>query len=318
MKNLNCIIAFTALILFIIFVIYKQVTTKDEIVTGERVENEDRVIIPWGSERKAVEKELSKIEIVGLDREEFFEIFRGLDPGGRSYRMRVLRVWEIIQRSEFSPLEGEEVVQNGLVLPSAVSSLLSGEEFSVNDIEVLKSESEKEMGEKIFWLFSMDSLSGGRMIPQLINARSDGLPPTSLDLAVLYSTMKAFRKINPVNNKTELASWSSMSSSSNPIYRLIALKASVVATPEEVQNISSEDRRYNLKAAKSKNIFYQDYLEETDPFIVLELIRTISIHPCGEAKINFEKLEANPFVKGSELLRQEIEIAKVNLDNYLE
>lgn len=284
---------------------------------GGENKNEEVVRITESRERLSSGAKPFEADIKGLNNEEFFEIFKGLDPSGRAYKERVLRVWENIQGEEFSSLEGGAAVQNGLVLPAEVSGFFSGEKISINDIEALKSESEKEMGEKAFWLFSMDSLSGGKLIPQLVNERNNELPPNSLDLAVLYSSMKAFKEINPIDNETELSSWSSMSRSRNPIYRLIALQASVVATPQEVQGISSEDTRYNLKASEAKNNMYQDYLKETDPFIVMELVKMISIHPCVEAKINLENLEGNTMVKSREILRQEIEIAKANIDRYI-
>jgi len=238
-------------------------------------------------------------------------------PNSTEYYEKMTQMWQDTLNEVFErPLEEQgAAITNGEELPKEAIGLILTK-YKKDILPFSQSSNEIRAGRWLAGLAAWESIYGGHLLPELLQPRSNQLPSTEKDLAILYASLQGIHELNLTTNKAILEEWEPLANAKNPIYRLIALKASVSATPKQWLNLSSEDQDYNKTVAPEKVQFYRNYLNETDPTIILTLVESIRIHPSKESFDLLSDLSKNPVVAQSKELQKLLENRKKSLSQY--
>jgi hypothetical protein len=114
--------------------------------------------------------------------------------------------------------------------------------------------------------------------------RRDSLPPTEADLSVFQALWDAFGNVKSSTSYMEFELWADYHASKNPVYRLLALKASLHSASSQAAELSPEDKRFNLVDAPAKYEFYAKYMDELDPAILAMALKCMGTNPLPEAR----------------------------------
>ena len=243
--------------------------------------------------------------------QEFREEFKGLAPHSEEFRKKVSASWKEIGTRSFNRKIANltEAAKTGRKLPPQAVELLQQGQIEKDKLPFAIDENETKDGRWLTGLATMLSIDGGKFLTELLSERANKLPPSQGDLAIFYACIQGIRELNPSTNRPILEDWEELAAAANPIYRLIAIKASIAATPRRHAHLSTENPKYNEIASQANLKFLQAFLNEEDPTILAETVRAISAHSNDEANAMLEQLANNPTAKQDPSLQQSIKEA---------
>lgn len=247
----------------------------------------------------------------------FITLFRGMKADTKSYQKRYAEIWNgVVQAGFGDSFRGSDSEIEKLLMNQARKILQDGQ-VERDELNLAITNSEKLLGRKLTWLATLDSMSGGKQLASHLQKRANSWPPSNLDLAIFYASLEGVRELNPSTNKPVLEEWEPLTKAKNPIYRLIALKASIPATPRDTLHISTEDPKYNQAVVPGMVRFYEHYLNEKHPLILSELIASVQTITSKDSMDLLKKLRENPVVAQSKELKKAIESGHSSLSEHL-
>ena len=266
-----------------------------------------------GTPRMPKARDLMDVAVPEVDEamQRFVTRFAEVRPGSNEYNTNLKLSWQKAYvhsfLKEIPDLNGMEI--DGTLLPRSVENLLGQERFEKDRLPFLELKTEIHAGRVLTWIATLDCMSGGHQLSNLLQERANELPPTQGDLVILYAAVQGIREFNSDTNRPILEDWDQLSQGKNPIYRLIALKASIASTPRKWAHISSEDPRYGEVTNSEKLRFLNSYMNEKDPIILLEAIRAVRSHPSKEAIAMLERLRSDPEITKNKKAYESVEEA---------
>lgn len=150
------------------------------------------------------------------------------------------------------------------------------------------------------------------LLAKFAQLRANTLPPSAADITIYEALNAAIRELSQTRGSDSYASfepWEQFSSAANPIYRLLALRAAPYTVSRAAWNVSPESDDFNRIDASAKLGFYLKFLDEKDPIILTEAIRTLATVPLPEARETIAKFRATQIEYGDAALIQAAEDA---------
>lgn len=218
----------------------------------------------------------------------------GLRSTDAGFKAKVSQLWhDSVSRLSNSPLSSvsDELVAKGAVLPKELSSPRNRDNSTDNPAAMIDA-------------LGFVALGRIELLPEFAMQRANVLPPTSVDLAIFDAFNNALDELGPTNLGTPFEPWVQLASATNPIYRLLALRAAMHTTSRAASGLSSEDPNFTRIDAPAKLSFYLRYLNEGDPKILSEAIAAIATVPTPEARQAIEKFQATQHQRGNSVLTQ--------------
>lgn len=212
--------------------------------------------------------------------------FAGVGPNDPRFFETLRRLWsEIDWRGLERPVSSttDNKVASGKLLPRELHALLNSD---------AQRTAEKDSTRMLGWLAGWSGVQGGNHLPSLMEERVNQLPPTDADLAIYSAVIRGIEEMNPSTNRPYLELWKPLTEAKNPIYRLLALEASVRAISADARGISTEDNRFNEVDASAKVVFVQPFLAEEDPLILGRAVRVMGTLASPAARTALERFRA--------------------------
>ncbi len=212
--------------------------------------------------------------------------FEGLDPNDARFFQTLERLWSqalaVLPKNPL-PSAAQAGISKGSILPTEVQQLLGGRGTN-ETIPQLQNSPTRESGRMLTSLGWMAGAWGGNHIPKLIANRLDHLPPDESDLAIFFAVNLGIADMDPATNRPMLENWKPLIKAKNPLYRLLAVRAGIHAVPRDFLNVSVEDPRHASLTAPAMAAFYKAFLSDTDPLILKEAVKILSIVGDASAK----------------------------------
>jgi hypothetical protein len=228
---------------------------------------------------------------------------KGININDPAFTKKLTQLWnESIAQLPVKPIPSAENgdIAKGIVLPEEILPTLKAAE-KVND-----NDSAEAM---LCAVATWSAMMRGELLILFVNQRSSSLPPSSNDIAIFGALSNSLEELGPTHKKSPFEPWEHFSNAVNPIYRLLALKAAPYTTSQAAWNLSPELDEYNRVDASAKLGFYLGYLDEKDPIILTEAIRSLATVALPEARQAIEKFHAGQLQKGDAVLIQVAEEA---------
>jgi hypothetical protein len=220
---------------------------------------------------------------------------------------RLLPLWNRYAASLDSVLQdAAPEIRTGRVLPTEILELrgisngwLDG--LREGRISFLRGKEEYYRAAQLLALGMIAGASANRTMIELIERRANTLPPTKLDLVAFIALRNGMGEIGPSSGPEDLSleRIAPLATAPNPICRLLALRAMASALPQGVASHPTDDRAGDaatIRAALAKALL--GYADETDPFILEEVIETLGNIPCAEAERTLEQIRARQAALG--------------------
>lgn len=217
-------------------------------------------------------------------------------PKSKEYSDSIHRLWrEDMEKisANVLPSSSKLEINRGIILPDEFSSLK-------------RLDFTKDTPEGALAFIALATIATGRddLLFEIAKQRTNELPPTNLDLAIFQALDTAIKEIRHDSLMIQFEKWKELSTSNNPLYRLLALRAAWRSTAKEAIGLSDEDKSYNRVNGAPKLGFYLSYLDERDPIILAEAITAVATVPTLEARQAIEKFQAVQQQRGDAVLVQ--------------
>ena len=224
----------------------------------------------------------------------------GLRPTDPASITKLTNLWEknVAQLSSRPiPSVSDDAVARGVILPKELLPPVPVDIW-------------KDTPEAMISGVSLAAAAGcNELLIKFVAQRANILPPTSVDVTIFEAINSVLDELSPTRQISAFEPWKQFGNSANPIYRLLALRASVYTTSKEASGLSIESDEFSRVDASAKLGFYLSYLDEKDPVILTEAIRVLSHVPLPEARQAIEKFHAQQLQKGDPVLIQAAEEA---------
>lgn len=230
---------------------------------------------------------------------EFLKVIEYLgSPESEGYKNRFSQVWGILHEENFT-LKDREFLTNQESINLRIKELHE-DSFENHEVPFVADDLGKV---KMKWLVALanhDADSGGHALAPILINRANSSSINGHDLANLYAVSKAIVELTPYRGRPVLEDWEILAESQNPIYRLLALKASVASSPIAAGEISIEEDLYNTVCNDHKDDFYLKYRNEENLYVLTNLIKVLETGVYPNTK---DQLKENHLVKKTSYLK---------------
>jgi hypothetical protein len=206
----------------------------------------------------------------------------GLLPSDPKFGAKLKRIWDDnFSQLSTAPLAStdEEAVAIGSSLPKELFSLIATDVWTDTPAAML-------CGVSYMALAARNDL-----LIEFMSRRANALPPTVADLRVYEALNKAISELSPIRQYSPFEVWEQFAEAKNPLYRLLALRAGMNTTSRAASALSAEDQKFTRIDAPAKLGFYLSFLDETDPLILTEAIRSVATVPVPQAREAIKKFQ---------------------------
>jgi hypothetical protein len=243
---------------------------------GSGVSKPDPVIPPVAEKiRREIEKEFGGLQ--------------GSDPRISSvFRKLWSRTWPNSFNLPTKDSQTEEIATGKMLPAELVNFRISSKEFVAQVQKGMtgnfSSDEELEAAYLMLTLSIGDARSGARNLFLALSDRSNQLPPSRGDVVLFNIVIQALQDMKQGGaSAISFDDLKPLAESKNPIYRLIALRASSSAVTEQTRFASSENSRTELEDAPARTAFYGQFFKEIDPQILSEAVLAMAAVPSREA-----------------------------------
>lgn len=228
---------------------------------------------------------------------------KGININDPAFTKKLTQLWnESMAQLPAKPLlsaENSDIVK-GILLPEEITPTLKA-------IETVDGNDSAEA--MLCAVATWSAIMRSELLILFGDQRSSSLPPSSNDITIFGALSSSLEELGPTQKKSPFEPWEHFAKAANPIYRLLALKAAPYTTSQAAWNLSPESDEYNRVDTSAKLGFYLGYLDEKDPIILTEAIRSLAAVPLPEARQAIEKFHAQQLQKGDTVLIQAAEEA---------
>ena len=222
---------------------------------------------------------------------------KGLDAKGPEFARKLTQLWnESIAQLLTTPLPSaaNADVAKGVMLPKEIMPVLESTESRSHDESAIA---------MLCGVSGMAAFGRSELLSQFANQRANVLPPTAADIAVFEALDEGIREVSSMPGAASFELWEPFANATNPIYRMLALRAATYTTSRAVAGFTSDELpNFTQVDTAAKLAFYLKYLNEKDSVILMEALDSLSAVPLPKAREAIEKFHASQLEKGDEVL----------------
>lgn len=237
--------------------------------------------------------------------ERLAKIFSDIDPNDKEYVSRIKKLWnESVQEISDKPLDSATTnveIANGVLLPTEMTN--PKEEDFTKDTPAVNL--------KCIALLSL-APQHDNLLGEFAKQRANSLPPTQADLAIYQAIDAAIREFSLSHGQalhSSFEQWEPFAKSSNPLFRLLALKAARKAVSKPAWDVNVDSDEFGRINEIPKLSFYRNFLDEKEPEFWGPALYAMSLVPHSDARNAIEQFHDEHLKKGDTMLIEAAERA---------
>ena len=225
-------------------------------------------------------------------------------------RAKVLRLWQAFV-SEFDEPIGEvtNVENETKYLPEEIAEAKRSnkpflDDLVAGEVSFLDDQNELYQASGIYLTGLYAATFAVDDIALLLSDRAAKLPQTKADVVIFHALDNSIREIGSGASQArpKIENLIPYTEATNPIYRLLALKATAAALPNDIESMAAADSSVRRKIENDRIKVYQTYIKENDPVIIAELIHILATNSSKEASSLLKKIREQQQQQGDQNL----------------